>query len=201
MCAKSSQIESVYWGTLFIYISFFEDFFFIWTIFKVVIEFVTILLLFYGFFWPQGIGDLSSLTRDGTCTPCIGRWRLNHWSDREVLEFYFREGNSPVSILLEVYTIFMRGINNWNPSCYFQRLSPSPSSFLKGSEPGYVLVGCRLSLAPGDLLKVSLARFEEPPDRPGGTWAQSHSPGRELMWEKAEVRDVGRKGRWVMDKN
>ena len=50
MCAKSSQIESVYWGTLFIYICFFKDFF-MWTIFKVVIEFVTILLLFYVFYF------------------------------------------------------------------------------------------------------------------------------------------------------
>ena len=28
--------------------------------------------------------DLSSLTRDQTHTPCIGRQRLNHWTAREV---------------------------------------------------------------------------------------------------------------------
>ena len=28
--------------------------------------------------------DLSSLTRDGTCTLCIGRQSLNHWTTREV---------------------------------------------------------------------------------------------------------------------
>ena len=45
-----------------------------WTIFKVFIEFVTILLLFYALvFWPQGMWDLSSLTRDRTRTACIGR--------------------------------------------------------------------------------------------------------------------------------
>ena len=35
--------------------------FLIWTIFEVFIEFVTILLLFYGFviFWPGGMWDLS----------------------------------------------------------------------------------------------------------------------------------------------
>ena len=42
-----------------------------WTIFKVFIEFATILLLFYGlllwvffffFFWPRGMRDLTSLT-------------------------------------------------------------------------------------------------------------------------------------------
>ena len=54
--------------------SFYKDFFWMWTIFKVFIEFVTILFLFYVFvFWPQGMWDLSSLTRDRTCTPGIGR--------------------------------------------------------------------------------------------------------------------------------
>ena len=33
-----------------------------WTIFTVFIEFVITLLLFYvGFFWPEGVWDLSSL--------------------------------------------------------------------------------------------------------------------------------------------
>ena len=45
-----------------------------WTIFKVFIEFVTILHLFYVLvLWLQGMWDLSSLTRDQTCIPCIGR--------------------------------------------------------------------------------------------------------------------------------
>ena len=26
---------------------------------------------------PSGVWDLSSLTRDGTCVPCSGRWSLN----------------------------------------------------------------------------------------------------------------------------
>ena len=56
-----------------------------WTIFKVFIEFVTILLLFYVLvFWPRGMWDLSSLTRDRTCTPCIERQSLNPWTAREV---------------------------------------------------------------------------------------------------------------------
>ena len=55
------------------------------TIFKVFFEFVTILFLFYALvFWPCGMWDLSSLTRDLTCTPCIGRRSLNHWTVREV---------------------------------------------------------------------------------------------------------------------
>ena len=44
---------------------FFKDFFLLQTIFKVFIEFVTILLLFYVLvFWPQDMWDLSFLTRD-----------------------------------------------------------------------------------------------------------------------------------------
>ena len=56
-----------------------------WTIFKVFIEFVTILLLFYILvFWPWGMWDLSSPPRDQTRTPCIGRQSLTHWTTREV---------------------------------------------------------------------------------------------------------------------
>ena len=43
-------------------------------IFKVSIEFVIVLLLFYVLvFWPGGMWNLSSPTRDGICNPCIGR--------------------------------------------------------------------------------------------------------------------------------
>ena len=35
-------------------------------------------------FWPWGMWDLSSQTGDQTRTPCIGRWRLNHGTIREV---------------------------------------------------------------------------------------------------------------------
>ena len=54
---------------------FFCKMFLMWTIFsKVFTGFVTVVLLFYGlFFWPGGMWDLSSLTRDRTHTPCTGR--------------------------------------------------------------------------------------------------------------------------------
>ena len=43
-----------------------------WTILKVFIEFVPVLLLSYVLvFWPQGIWDLNSLTRDQTCISYI----------------------------------------------------------------------------------------------------------------------------------
>ena len=56
-----------------------------WTFFKVFIEFATILLLFHVLvFWPQGMWDLSSPTRDQTHTPYIGKWNL--------FFFFFLEG-------------------------------------------------------------------------------------------------------------
>ena len=46
--------------------------------FKVLIEFVTILLLSYVLtFWPGGMWDLSSITRNRTCMSCIGGEVLN----------------------------------------------------------------------------------------------------------------------------
>ena len=59
-----------------------------WTIFKVIIEFcynIASVLVF----WPQGMWDLSSPTRDRTCTPCIERRSLNHWTAREVPSLWF----------------------------------------------------------------------------------------------------------------
>ena len=47
------------------FILFFKDFLDGIIFFKSLIEFVTIVLLFYDlFFWPRGMWDLGSLTRD-----------------------------------------------------------------------------------------------------------------------------------------
>ena len=40
-------------------------------------------------FWPRGMGDLSSFTRDRTHTPCIGRQSSNHCTTREVPRIFF----------------------------------------------------------------------------------------------------------------
>ena len=57
-------------------------FFLMWTNFKVLVEFVTVLrCLMFCFFRLQGIWDLSSLTRDRTC---IGRRSVNYWTTREI---------------------------------------------------------------------------------------------------------------------
>ena len=42
------------------------------------------------FYWPWGMWDISSLTTDQTCSSCIGRWNLNHWTTREVPKQNFR---------------------------------------------------------------------------------------------------------------
>ena len=57
-----------------------------WTILKVFIEFVTLLLLrfMFQFFGHEEMWDLTSLSRNQTCTPYIGRWGLNHQTTREV---------------------------------------------------------------------------------------------------------------------
>ena len=50
-----------------------------WATFKVFIEFVMILPLFYVLvFWPGGRWDLIYLTRGGAHTPCIGRQSFIH---------------------------------------------------------------------------------------------------------------------------
>ena len=60
-------------------------FFLMWTIFKVFIEFVTVLLLFSVLgFWPRAMWDTSSAPRDGTRTRCTGRRSLGRWTAREV---------------------------------------------------------------------------------------------------------------------
>ena len=53
-------------------------------------EFIMILLLLsVWIFWSWVMWDLSSATRGWICTLCIGRWRLKHWTTREVPKFIF----------------------------------------------------------------------------------------------------------------
>ena len=63
-------------------------FFLMWTAFTLYWSCYNIssILCFFFFFWllSQGTWNLSSLTRDRTCTPCIGRRDLNHWTTKEV---------------------------------------------------------------------------------------------------------------------
>ena len=74
--------KSCRWYALLI---FFWILFWCGPFFKIFIEFVTIFLLFYVLdFWPLGIWDLSSPSRNQTHILCIGRWTLNHRTARKV---------------------------------------------------------------------------------------------------------------------
>ena len=80
--ATSLSVAIADWSR-FLFFFFFS--FLMRTIFEVFVEFVTILVLFHiVIFWPQGMWDLGSPSRDGTWTPCIGRRSLNHWTTRDV---------------------------------------------------------------------------------------------------------------------
>ena len=88
-----------------------------WIIFKIFIEFVTILFLFYGFFffWPQGMSDLSSLARNQTRISCIGRCSPNHWTAREALTFvifYLIEKIFNL-VFISFFTIEAKSISNF----------------------------------------------------------------------------------------
>ena len=80
-------------GILFIF-KFFFFFFLKWIIFKILIEFVTVLLLFYvSGFWQQGMWDLSFLTRDWTWTPALEGEVLTTGLPGKSLEFFiFKKG-------------------------------------------------------------------------------------------------------------
>ena len=66
--------------------------FWIWTLFKVFIEFVMILLVFYVLcllFGHEACGILGPWPGTEPSRPCIGGWSLNHWTAREVPSLSF----------------------------------------------------------------------------------------------------------------
>ena len=50
-------------------------------------------------FLATGMWNLSSLTRDGSHTPCIGSWNLNYWSFRDVPTSFFEDSFAAYVIL------------------------------------------------------------------------------------------------------
>ena len=99
----------------------FLDFFFFGQgpFFKSLLNLLTIFLLPLLFFsvlgfWPRGMWNLSSPTRDQTCIPCIGRQNLNHWTPKPLCLF---------SVQYSLLSIFSRGEKN-------VRCSPRPASLL-----------------------------------------------------------------------
>ena len=53
------------------------------------LQHVGFLELLRGVSCPMTRGNLSSLIRDRSCFPCIGRWTRNHWTTREVPSIHF----------------------------------------------------------------------------------------------------------------
>ena len=43
-----------------------------------------IVSVLWGLFWPRGMWDVISLTRDQTRIPCVGRWSPSHFTTRGV---------------------------------------------------------------------------------------------------------------------
>ena len=85
-CFSFLLLSSIPW---YWYITAFFFFFFFWCgplfFFKSLLNLLQNCFCFmFQSFWPLGMWDLSSLTRDRNCTPCIGRLSLNHWTAREV---------------------------------------------------------------------------------------------------------------------
>ena len=70
---------------------FVQNDFFFFTVLNVYWIFYNIASAWCFVFWPKGMWDLCSLTRDWTCNPCIGRWSLNHWRTGEVPSMILNE--------------------------------------------------------------------------------------------------------------
>ena len=77
------------------------------TLFKIFIEFVTILLVLCFGFWLQSMWNPSSSTRDGTYTPCIERWRLNCWTTREVPKSFYLSGPISSFVKCKAFCLFV----------------------------------------------------------------------------------------------
>ena len=75
-----------------------------WTIFKVFIELVPVLFLLFMFWLATRYVHLSSLTRDQTHTPCIGRQNLNHQTTGEAPRLIFKRDQNPGAALKEIFT-------------------------------------------------------------------------------------------------
>ena len=79
-----------------------------WTILKVLIELVTILLQFYVLlFWLQGMWDIIFPTKNCNNTPCTGGKSCNHWTSREV-PIYFLNSNFHCRKVKEKYKYAQR---------------------------------------------------------------------------------------------
>ena len=108
-------------------------FFLLWIILKSLLNLLhhCFCFLCFSFFWPWGMWVFSSLTRDWTHTPCVGRWSLNHWTTRDVPQnslFFLCLTLSflmfPLAIL--IYSLKRSSLPISLHSCWFYQLVSSP---------------------------------------------------------------------------
>lgn len=77
-------------------------FFWMWVIFKVFMESVTTLLLFYVlFFWPWSMWHLSRLTRESNPQPLLWKQSLKHWITMDTCKMSSLPNTFPQIILWE----------------------------------------------------------------------------------------------------
>ena len=101
------------------FLSFFKDFFWREPFLKSLMSLLQYCFYFiFCFLWAWGMWNLSSLTRDRTCTPCFGSWSLNHWTTREVPRLFSMLFmiTAPVSNqnCLEFYALFFYMVFLWD---------------------------------------------------------------------------------------
>ena len=78
----------------------------------------------FGFFWPQGTWDLSSSTRDWTCTSWVARWRsetLDHQGGPDLRIFKY---TTPRNLCTELH----RASYQWNWGLERQKTPPGSHS-------------------------------------------------------------------------
>ena len=99
LCLDSHSDSPLFYVSSFVHLRlpsafffFLKEFFFfnVDHFLKVCIGFVTLFLFYVFCFWPWGIRNFSSPMKDQNYTFCIGRWRLNHLTAREVNAFFFK---------------------------------------------------------------------------------------------------------------
>ena len=125
-------------------------FFLTWAIFKVFVEFVTILLLLFMFSFFVSTCESLAPQWGMEHTPCIGRWSLNLWTPTEVPrhEFWFSNlltlwpcKSSSVKWELHIHVSFVHSFN-WYLIPWRREWLPTPV-FLPGKPHGQrSLAGC-----------------------------------------------------------
>ena len=128
LCVSNLLFSSGWHFHLFISFSIKKKIFW-WPILKFLFNLLQYYFCFF-FFWPRGMCNLSSLTRDWPHSPCIGSWSLNHWASWEIPGVSISEN---LSVCCS--KAFSKGQNHWSIHSY-----PTPvNSYLDAAYPALLL--------------------------------------------------------------